>query len=491
AKEGERMTARPDPTTIPSPRGNAQRRPLAAPRRALALAPLAALLFAGAASAQGAAPAINAGNTAWMLVSTALVFVMTPALAFFYGGLVRAKNVLNTMMMSYVALGVVAVLWLLAGYTLAFAPGSALLGGLAWLGLNGVGQAPSETYMTTIPHLVFMVFQAMFAIITPALISGAIAERMNFKAYVAFIALWSLVVYAPLAHWVWAADGWLFKLGALDFAGGTVVHISAGVSALVATLMLGQRRGHGQRAFAPHNVPFVLLGAGLLWFGWFGFNAGSAGAANGLAASAFVTTNMAAAAALVMWALLDTLRTGKPTAAGLATGAVVGLVAITPAAGFVTPLASLVIGAAGAAVSFTALQIKARFSYDDALDVFACHGLGGITGALLTGVFATKAVNAAGSGVVDGHWAQLGIQAVGVLSAVALAAAGTFVVLLLVKAVTAVRAGTEDEEAGLDLANHGEAGYHNEEFGFGEAIAGLGRSVTLSRPAFEPNAADD
>ena len=490
------MHARPSQSAVtPTPGANRQARrtgpnyPAHWSKLALAAA-AASLLLSGLANAQGAAPKIDSGDTAWMLVSSALVFVMTPALAFFYGGLVRAKNVLNTMMMSYVALGLVAVLWLLAGYSLAFAPGSPIVGGLAWLGLNGVGQKPSDVYMPTVPHLVFMIFQAMFAIITPALISGAIAERMSFKAYIAFIGLWSLAVYAPLAHWVWGADGWLFKLGALDFAGGTVVHISAGVSALVATIMLGARRGHGTKAFAPHNVPFVLLGAGLLWFGWFGFNAGSAGAANGLAASAFVTTNMAAAAALVMWALLDTLRNGKPTSAGLATGAVVGLVAITPAAGFVTPLASLVIGALGASVSFTAIQLKSRFGFDDALDVFACHGLGGMTGALLTGVFATKAVNAAGSGVIDGHFAQLGIQAIGVLAAIGIAGAGTFVIISALKLVMAVRAASDGEEAGLDVSDHGEAAYHNEEFGFGEAPVGLGRSVTITRGSLGASAAD-
>jgi ammonium transporter, Amt family len=444
-------------------------------------AALLALAIMSAPALAADAPKIDTGDTAWMLASSALVMLMTPGLAFFYGGLVRAKNSLNTMMMSYIALGLVSVLWALIGYSLAFAPGSDILGGLNFAFLNGVGQTDVYETAKTIPHLAFMIFQAMFAIITPALISGAIAERMKFTAYVLFIGLWSLVVYSPLAHMVWSPTGFLFKMGALDFAGGTVVHISAGVAALVAAIILGPRRGFGKTAFAPHNVPFVLLGAGLLWFGWFGFNSGSAVASNGLAASAFVTTNMGAAAAMLMWSLLEIFRHGKPTAVGAATGAVVGLVAITPAAGFVSPMAALAIGAIGAAVSFTAIQAKTRFNLDDSLDVFWCHGLGGITGALLTGVFAQKSINY-GSGLIDGNVGQLGIQALAVLTAVVLSAVGTAVILYALKAIMGLRPSNKDEETGLDLADHGEAAYHGGEYGSTSGAGPIGSSVTLSVP---------
>ena len=437
------------------------------------------------------APKIDTGDTAWMLASSALVMLMTPGLAFFYGGLVRAKNSLNTMMMSFIALGLVSVLWALVGYSLAFAPGSSILGGLNFAFLNGVGQADVYPTAPTIPHLAFMIFQAMFAIITPALISGAIAERMKFTAYVLFIGLWSLLVYSPLAHMVWSPDGFLFKMGALDFAGGTVVHISAGVAALVAAIILGPRRGFGKTAFAPHNVPFVLLGAGLLWFGWFGFNAGSAVGSNGLAANAFVTTNMGAAAAMLMWSFLEMFRHGKVTAVGAATGAVVGLVAITPAAGFVSPMAALAIGAIGAAVSFTAIQAKTRFNLDDSLDVFWCHGLGGITGALLTGVFAQKSINpifkdASGNplpvGLIDGNASQLVTQVLAVLTAVMLSGVGTAVIIYAIKAVMGLRPSNKDEETGLDLADHGEAAYHGGEYGSTSGVGPIGSSVTLSVP---------
>jgi ammonium transporter, Amt family len=445
-------------------------------------AALLALAIMSAPALAADAPKIDTGDTAWMLASSALVMLMTPGLAFFYGGLVRAKNSLNTMMMSYIALGLISVLWAVIGYSLAFAPGSGILGGFGYAFLNGVGQADVYPTAPTIPHLAFMIFQAMFAIITPALISGAIAERMKFTAYVVFIALWSLVVYSPLAHMVWSPDGFLFKMGALDFAGGTVVHISAGVAALVAAIILGPRRGFGKTAFAPHNVPFVLLGAGLLWFGWFGFNAGSAVGSNGLAASAFVTTNMGAAAAMLMWSLLEIFRHGKPTAVGAATGAVVGLVAITPAAGFVSPMAALAIGAIGAAVSFTAIQAKTRFNLDDSLDVFWCHGLGGITGALLTGVFAQKSINSLGSGLIDGNAGQLGTQALAVLTAVVLSGVGTAVIIYAIKAIMGLRPSNKDEETGLDLADHGEAAYHGGEYGSTTGAGPIGSSVTLSVP---------
>jgi Amt family ammonium transporter len=401
--------------------------------------------------------------------------VMTVGLAFFYGGLVRSKNALNTMMMSIVALGVISLTWVLFGYSLAFAPGGALIGGTAWLGFNGVGVDPNPAYGATIPLQAHAVFQLMFAIITPALVSGAIVERMKFKAYVAFLVLWGTLVYVPLAHWVWSPDGWLFKKGALDFAGGTVVHISAGVSAFVMAKLLGPRQGFQKTALLPHNVPLVLLGAGMLWFGWFGFNAGSALAANGLAALAFVNTNTAAAAALVTWALLDTLRGGKITAVGAATGAVVGLVGITPAAGYVTARAAIVIGIACAFISYFAIQRRSKSALDDSLDVFSCHGLAGIGGALLTGVFATKLANpAAADGLLAGNAAQLWTQVIAVASAIGLAVVGTIVIFFVVRALFGVRPEVRDEITGLDLSEHGEEAYLGGDLG---GLAGPGVSI--------------
>ena len=426
-------------------------------------------------------PAISAGDTAWVLLSSALVLLMTVGLAFFYGGLVRPKNALNTMMMSVIALGLIGVQWVLVGYSLAFHPGGAWLGGLAWLGFRGVGQDADPTYAATIPLQAHAMFQGMFAIITPALISGAIVERMRFRAYVVFLLLWATLVYDPLAHWVWGAGGWLLKRGALDFAGGTVVHISAGVSALVAAWMLGPRKDYRRVPLAPHNVPLVLLGAGLLWFGWFGFNAGSALAANGIATVAFVNTNTAAAAALVTWALLDLTRSGKITAVGAATGLVVGLVGITPAAGYVTPLSAMAIGAVAVGVSYTAIQIRSGSRLDDALDVFSCHGLAGATGALLTGVFASKAVNPAGAdGLLAGNAAQLGVQLLAVIAAAGIAAVGTFVIILLVRATLGARAGVQQELTGLDLSEHGEEAYFGTDLGsFAGPGAALGGSVIV------------
>ena len=404
---------------------------------------------------------VNAADTAWMLVATALVLLMTPALAFFYGGLVRAKNALNTMMMSVASLAVVGVLWALIGYSLAFGPADGFVGGAAYAVLRGVGLEARGS----IPHVLFLAYQGTFAVITAALISGAIVERMRFGAYLAFIGLWSVCVYAPIAHWVWGG-GWLARLGALDFAGGTVVHANAGAAALVAALVLGPRKDYGRQALLPHNVPFVLLGAGLLWFGWFGFNGGSALAANGLAGSAMVATNTAAAAALVVWMLLDHFRSGRSTAIGAATGAVVGLVAITPAAGFVTPLAAVAIGGLAAGASYTAMQLRARTSLDDSLDVFACHGVGGIVGALLTGVFATKAVNPGGAdGLLYGNPMQFVVQLAAVGATVVLAAAGTAVVLVAVRAVAGLRLPAEEEISGIDLVEHGEEAYYGGDVG--------------------------
>jgi Amt family ammonium transporter len=406
-------------------------------------------------------PVINAGDTSWVLTSTALVMVMTVGLAFFYGGLVRPKNALNTMMMSIVALGLIGVQWVLVGYSISFAhSGNSIWGGLAWFGFKGVGLDPDPAYSATIPLQAHAMFQAMFAIITPALISGAIVERMQFKAYIVFMLLWATFVYDPLAHWVWGTGGWLLSRGALDFAGGTVVHISAGFSALVAAKMLGPRRDFKKAATVPHSVPLVLLGAGLLWFGWFGFNAGSALAANGLAALAFTNTNTAAAMALVTWVCLDLIRNGKATAVGAATGLVVGLVAITPAAGYVSPVAAIAIGAIGVFVSYTAIQIRARTKLDDSLDVFGCHGLAGVAGALLTGVFAQKALNPAGNdGWLAGNFAQMATQLVAVLSAIAISVAGTVVFMTLLKVTMGVKAGVKEQLTGLDLGDHGEEAY--------------------------------
>ena len=424
---------------------------------------------------------LSAGDTAWVLVASALVLLMTVGLAFFYGGLVRPRSALNTMLMSLVALGAVGVLWVVLGYSLAFAPGSGWLGSSAWAFFRGVGQDPSP-YAPTIPALAHAAYQGMFAIITPALISGAIVERVRFRAYVAFIVLWTLLVYVPLAHWVWGSDGWLARMGALDFAGGTVVHVSAGVSALMAALVLGSRRDFRRTPMAPHSVPLVLLGAGLLWFGWFGFNAGSALAANGLAALAFVNTNTAAAAALVTWAIIEHTRTGKVTAVGIATGAVVGLVGITPAAGFVTPVASIAIGAICVAVSYTAIQLRPHTGLDDSLDVFSCHGIAGVMGALLTGVYATKAVNAAGrDGLLAGNGAQMGVQALAVAAAVGIAALGTLVLLGLLKVTVGLRVPMRDEIEGLDLTEHGEEAYFGGDVGsFAGPGMTLGRSVIVS-----------
>ena len=425
--------------------------------------------------------AVSAGDTAWVLGAAALVFLMNPGLAFFYAGLVRRKNTLNTLMMTYVAMGVGAVVWMLAGYTLAFAPGSPFLGGLRWLGLSGVGAAPEPAYAASIPAPGFFVFQGMFAKITPALVSGAVVERMSFRAYVAFLALWSLLVYAPVAHWVWGAGGFLHAWGALDFAGGTVVHVSAGTAALVAARLLGPRQDFKRIALIPHNVPYVLLGAGLLWFGWFGFNAGSALAASGTASLAFVTTNAGAAAAALTWLALETAVGGHATAVGAATGAVVGLVGITPGAGFVSPLSALAIGALTACASFAALRVRARTTLDDTLDVFACHGIGGITGSLLTGVFASKAANPdGGDGLLAGNPALLGIQAGTVAVVFLYTLAMTALVLAVVRAVTPLRVELHSEVEGLDRRIHGEEAYRG-----GSAAGGLGESVILLGPERE------
>ena len=431
----------------------------------------------------GAAVApISAGDTAWVLISTALVLLMVPGLAFFYGGLVRSKSALNTMLMSLGALAMVSVQWVLFGYSLAFSPGSSWLGGVGFIGFRSVTAAANPTYAAALPHLLFAAFQAMFAGITVALFSGAIVDRMRFVAYLAFGGLWTTLIYDPLAHWVWGDGGWLRKLGALDFAGGTVVHISAGVTALVLATMLGPRRDFKRVPNVPHNVPFSLLGAGLLWFGWFGFNAGSALAADGIAANALVTTHSAAAAALITWMVLETWRNGRATAVGMATGAVVGLVAITPAAGFVSPLSALAIGALAAPCSFFALHYRATTRLDDTLDVFACHGVAGVAGALLTGVFATKAVNPNGAdGLLAGNPSLVGVQLIAVVATVAFAGTGSVVILSTLRRVLPLRVTIDAEMAGIDASEHGEEAYHESDFSdLTGRSSSLGDAVILS-----------
>ena len=406
-------------------------------------------------------PTIDTGDTAWILVSTALVMLMTPALALFYGGLVRQKNVLSTIMHSIFMLALISVQWVLWGYSLAFGPDKGgIIGGLEWLGLAGVGAEPNATYAATIPHLSFMMYQGMFAIITPALISGAFAERKRFKAFVVFSLLWSTLVYDPVAHWVWADGGWLRGLGALDFAGGTVVHITSGISALVAAQVLGRRLQDPDERLEPHNVTLTVLGAGLLWFGWFGFNAGSALGANGLAATALVTTNTAAAMGLLTWMTASWMRHGRPSVVGASAGAVAGLVAITPAAGFVSPMAAIVIGFLAGALCFAAVEYVVRRRVDDALDVFGVHGVGGIVGALATGVFASTAINPAGrDGLLSGNVDLLVTQLIAVVVVAVYSAAVTWGILKLLDLTLGLRVAPEEEREGLDRSLHGEPAY--------------------------------
>ncbi|MEM8929550.1 MAG: ammonium transporter [Acidobacteriota bacterium] len=430
---------------------------------------------------EAATTAISAADTAWMIAACALVLLMTPALAFFYGGLVRQKNALNTMMMSFASLGAVGVVWAVIGYSLAFAPGSSFIGGLDYAFLRDVGLEANGT----IPHLLFMAFQGTFAIITAALISGAVAERMRFGAYLSFICLWVVGVYAPVCHWVWGG-GWLADMGALDFAGGTVVHVNAGIAAVVAALVVGPRRDYGRQAVLPHNVPFVLLGAGLLWFGWFGFNAGSALAADGVAALAFVNTMLAPAAALVVWMLLDRLVARQPTAVGAATGIVVGLVAITPAAGFVGPMAAMALGGLAAIPSYFAIMKRSRTRLDDSLEVAAAHGLGGLVGAVLTGVFASAAWGGV-DGLLYGNVEQFLVQIAAVLGALVYSGVVSFALLKLIGLVMPLRATDRDERRGLDVPMHGEEAYTQ---GDGAVLvlpsAGDGEAVTVNPPLTRP-----
>ena len=417
---------------------------------------------------------MDTGDTTFILICSALVMFMTPGLALFYGGMVRAKNILGTLMQSVFALGIVSILWVLIGYTLAFGPDKGgLIGGLDFLGFSGVGPEPNADLAGTIPHTSFAIFQMMFAIITPALITGAFAERMKFSGYVLFTGLWLLLVYAPIAHWVWAPGGWIRELGVLDFAGGTVVHINAGIAALASVIVIGRRKGFGKEAFVPHNLPLTILGTGILWFGWFGFNAGSALAANGLASSAFLATNLGAAAGACGWALFEARKERKATTLGVASGAVAGLVAITPAAGFVGPLAAIVIGLAGGIICAKAVSFKFKFGYDDSLDVVGVHLVGGIVGALLTGVFADVAINSAGAdGLVNGGGlALLGKQVVGIGATLVFSFVASIVLLKIVDATVGLRVTEDDEFRGLDLAQHSEAGYAFTEGGGGTHAA--------------------
>src|SRR6478752_1421004 len=408
---------------------------------------------------------MDSGDTAWMLTSTALVMIMLPGLALFYGGLVRRKNVLSTIMHSFFGLALVSVVWVLIGFSLAFGPdvslpilGSGWIGGLDFVGFMNVGLDPSPTYGTTIPFVLFAAFQLMFAAITPALITGAFAERKRFASFVLFTILWSILVYSPIAHWVWASDGWLYKLGALDFAGGTVVHASSGLSALIVALLIGRRVINGDR-MEPHDIPMTVLGAGLLWFGWFGFNAGSALTAGGLAASAFIVTNTAAAAATLTWVGASYLQHRKVSVVGAACGAVAGLVAITPASGYVTPGGAILIGLVAGGLCYSATLLRERLKVDDALDVFAVHGVGGVFGAVATGVLATSAVQASYKGLIDGNPGQVLTQLIAVAATIAYAVVGTFVIVKVVDGILGIRISAKDEELGIDLAVHGEAAY--------------------------------
>jgi Amt family ammonium transporter len=407
------------------------------------------------------APKIDTGDTTWMLISTALVMLMTPGLALFYGGMVRKKNILGTIMHSFISFGVITVIWILYGYSLAFSPTvNGFIGGLDWIGLRGVGLEPNLNYAGTIPHQLFMLFQMMFAIISPALISGAIAERMKFNAYLVFIILWSTVVYIPIAHSVWAVGGWIRNLGALDFAGGLVVHISSGASALAAAIVLGKRKGWPMELTPPHNVTMTVLGAGLLWFGWFGFNAGSAFASGALAVSAFVATHIAAATATLSWVMVEWIHRGKPTILGAVSGSVAGLVAITPASGFVGPFAALFIGLLAGGICYYGVSLKSKFGYDDSLDAVGIHGVGGTLGALATGLFASTAINSAGfNGLFYGNPFLFLKQTISVIVAIVYSFVVSWILLKILDKTIGLRITAAQELEGLDVSQHGESGY--------------------------------
>ena len=430
--------------------------------RCAALIAAVFLILAMPALAEDAG-AINTGDTAWVLVSAALVMLMTPALGLFYGGMVRKKNVLAIIMQSFIILALISIQWVLFGYSLAFGPdtGRGLIGGLEWLGLNGVGAAPNPDYAATIPASVFMVFQMMFAVITPALITGAFADRMKFSTMMVFSVLWATLVYDPVAHWVWGMGGWIRTLGALDFAGGTVVHITAGVSAFAAAIIIGKRLGYGKENMAPHNVTMTITGGALLWFGWFGFNAGSALAANGLAASAFIVTNTAAAAAALTWTIVSWAHGGKPNAVGIVTGAVAGLVAITPASGFVGPVPAIIIGIGAGIFCYFAMHLRSRkTNIDDSLDVMACHGVGGTWGAIATGIFASLAINSAGAdGLIYGNAGLVVKQLIAIVAVMAYSLIGTAIILKVLDVTMGLRVKDEEEIEGLDISQHGEKAY--------------------------------
>ena len=408
-----------------------------------------------------AKPEVSAGDTAWILASAALVMVMTPALGFFYGGMVRKKNALSTINWSFITIALISLQWVLWGYSLAFGPDKGhFIGNLSWFGLNGVGQEPNPDYASTIPHLAFMIYQAMFAIITPAIVTGAFAERMKFSTFVIFSVIWATIVYDPIAHWVWGVGGWLREFGVLDFAGGSVVHIAAGVSALAAALVVGRRHGYGKEPMEPHDTTMVVLGAGLLWFGWFGFNGGSALTSGGLASSAFVVTNTAASAGAVTWMIMAWIFGGKPSFIGMVSGAVVGLGAITPASGYVGISAAIAIGVGAGVFCFLAVRLRSRSKVDDSLDVWGCHGIGGTWGMLATGIFANKAINPAGAdGLLYGNPMQLWKQFVAVVVVWAFAFSITWIILKVLDLTMGLRVKEHEEELGLDLSQHGETAY--------------------------------
>jgi len=420
------------------------------------------LMITGAAFAETPTPPkVDTGDTAWILISSALVMLMTPGLALFYGGMVRTKNVLGTIMQSFIALGVISIQWVIYGYSLAFGPDIGhVIGSLKWVGLQGVGLDPFPDYSATVPHQAFMIFQMMFAVITPALITGAFAERFKFKTYLVFLILWATFVYDPIAHWVWGTGGWIKDLGALDFAGGLVVHISSGVAALAAALVVGKRKGFGEEPMPPHNMTMTLLGAALLWFGWFGFNGGSAVASGSLATSAFVVTHISTAAAALSWMIAEWLYRGEPTVLGAASGAVAGLVAITPASGFVGPVSAILIGLIAGLLCYSAINVKTKLGFDDSLDVVGVHGVGGTWGALATGLFASKVINSAGNdGLFFGNSSLIGIQALSAVSAWIYSFVVTLIILKILDWTMGLRVTDEHEVNGLDLSQHGEAGY--------------------------------
>ena len=425
---------------------------------------LLGLLMASAALAAesaSAAPKVDTGDTAWLLISSALVMLMTPGLALFYGGMVRTKNVLGTIMQSFMIIALISVQWVLFGYSLSFGPDCwGIIGDLSWFGLSGVGLAPNPDYAGTVPHQAFMIYQAMFAIITPALLMGAIAERMKFKTFIVFALLWSTLVYDPIAHWVWGTGGWIRRMGGLDFAGGIVVHISSGVSALVAALLVGKRKGFGTEPMALHSLPMTITGAAILWFGWFGFNAGRAIAAGMLSTSAFVVTHIAGAGGALSWTFGEWIYKGKPTTLGAVSGAVAGLATITPASGFVGPMPALFIGLTAGIFCYMAVMGKNKFGYDDSLDVFGIHGIGGTWGALAVGLFASKTINAGGNdGLFFGNPSLIAVQALSVVSAWVYSFVATLIILKILGWTMGLRVNEEEENSGLDLSQHGETGY--------------------------------